>query len=196
MAFWATSSEAIAAARSAESSHGLGSPEAMLAWETAEEVAAAESRSSIMGGLDENCDLDSDACQEYHEKMSELELLIKSQRPVFEKMKNLGAQIRAMPDSVKTVSPPSSSGPHLGSYAGMALAKAIGEAKAASSKFGASSPEAAYAWDVVEELSASDNAAAVQPSLSEECLVDMMEACAALEELQAKVLRDGGSPNY
>lgn len=35
--------------------------------------------------------------------------------------------------------------------------KAIQEAKAASEKYGAASPEARVAWDVVEELDAADN---------------------------------------
>lgn len=39
----------------------------------------------------------------------------------------------------------------------------------ATKKYGAKSPEAAMAWDIYEEIGASDNTAASQPSLDENC---------------------------
>ena len=74
-----------------------------------------------------------------------------------------------------------------------ALQAAISEAKKATAEHGAASEEAAVAWDAVEEISASNNSQAIEPALSEECLVDMMEACIALEELQNKVITKKGS---
>jgi hypothetical protein len=68
------------------------------------------------------------------------------------------------------------------------LQAAIAEAKAATAKFGKASGEAAVAWDSVEEISASDNSMAGIPMLSDECLVDAMEACEALEELERAVV--------
>merc|ERR1719203_389596 len=60
----------------------------------------------------------------------------------------------------------------------------IAGAKEASSKFGAESNEAKLAWENVEEVSSADsNNIATQPTLEEICIVEAVEACAALEEL-------------
>ena len=96
-------------------------------------------------------------------------------------MKALAAEVQAIPQPVKKASVAPAKESHLSPYASSALQTAISTAKEASKTHGPSSPEAAYAWDVVEELSASDNSNAVEPALSEDCLVDVLEACEALE---------------
>jgi hypothetical protein len=60
---------------------------------------------------------------------------------------------------------------------------AIAEAQAAGEKFGKSSSEAILAWETVEEIASSDNSVVVGATLDEECLVEAIESCNALEEL-------------
>ena len=67
----------------------------------------------------------------------------------------------------------------------------IKEAELVSAKYGSTSPEAAQAWDAVEEVNASDNSAAMKRPLDEECLLDKSAACEEyankMEELQALI---------
>ena len=44
-------------------------------------------------------------------------------------------------------------------------------------------PEAALAWETVEEIAAASNAPALGGKLTDECLVEAIEACEALDEL-------------
>jgi len=184
----ATAADVISAAKAAEAKFGKGSPEAMVAWSEVEEVNSASTPD--MSSLDEECDITTSACEEYQTKMAQLEELLKENSKTFEKMKKLANDVKEVPRAVKTASVVPSKESHLTPYAASALQTAIAEAKAATKKFGGTSPEAAVAWDNVEELSASDNSSAQQPSLSDECLVDMVEACEALEELQNKVITE------
>ena len=59
----------------------------------------------------------------------------------------------------------------------------ISKAISTSDEFGNESNEAKLAWENVEEVSASDNSVVMMPSLEEECLVEAVEGCEALEEL-------------
>merc|ERR1711862_908958 len=63
------------------------------------------------------------------------------------------------------------------------LKELIAQAKEATEKFGSESNEAKLAWESVEEVSASNNSVATLPSLEDQCLVEAVEACDALEEL-------------
>ncbi|GMI32781.1 hypothetical protein TeGR_g3036 [Tetraparma gracilis] len=175
----------------AEAAFGKGAPEAVLAWSEVEDVAAS-ARAPDMSAQSEECDIESEACVDYHEKVAELEKLIKSQTGAFERMKKLAGEVYAVPRAVKMVAATPSSGTKFTPFAATVLETSIKEAKAATAKFGATSPEAAIAWEDVEELSSSSNAAAVQPALGDECLLELQEACEAMEELQAKILREQG----
>jgi hypothetical protein len=64
--------------------------------------------------------------------------------------------------------------------------KALKAALEASKKFGSTSPEARVAWDVVEEINASDNSIAYQPMADAECTVDD-DTSRACQEYQAKL---------
>ncbi|GMI05561.1 hypothetical protein TrRE_jg4812 [Triparma retinervis] len=183
---YSTASEMIKAAKAAEVEHGKGSAEALLAWTEVEEVNAASTPN--MSSLDEECDITTDACQEYQTKMAQLENLLKEQQGSFAKMRKLAEEVKEIPKAVKVSSVVPAKESHLTPYAASALQQAIAEAKEATAMYGGTSAEAAVAWDNVEELSASDNSQALQPALSEECLVDMMDACEALEELQNKIV--------
>ena len=66
-----------------------------------------------------------------------------------------------------------------------ALDAALEEAKAVTADKGIKSPEAAVAWETVEEIAAAGNANALGETLTDfECVVEAAkEACVALEEL-------------
>ena len=95
----ATSEELINAARDAEAKHGKGSPEALVAWTEVEEVNAAATPD--MSSLDDECDITSTSCEEYQQKMAELETLLEQQKGTFTRMKRLAEEVKAVPDAVK-----------------------------------------------------------------------------------------------
>ena len=114
--------------------------------------------------------------------MLELQSLLKAQQPAI-------AQIQDMADAVKQVklsipeSKPAPSSP--------ALAAALAEAKRITEEKGLKSPEAAVAWDNVEEIAASGSSNALGGAMSEdECLIEKaLEACEAMAEL-SRVIGD------
>lgn len=61
---------------------------------------------------------------------------------------------------------------------------ALDEAKKATNEHGADSTEAKLAWETVEEIAGADLSEAMKGSLEDECLIETIEACEALEELQ------------
>ena len=93
-------------------------------------------------------------------------------------------KVRELADSLKGVklaSPPSGGGG--GDPA--AMKAALAAAKAASDEHGADSTEAKLAWETVEEIAASaGDAAAAQAPLDEECLIELIEGCEALEKFK------------
>ena len=93
-------------------------------------------------------------------------------------------KVRELADSLKGVklaSPPSGDGG--GDPA--AMKAALAAAKAASDEQGADSTEAKLAWETVEEIAASaGDAAAAQAPLDEECLIELIEGCEALEKFK------------
>ena len=131
------------------------------------------------GGLDEECDIYemTQACMDYADQMAELKSFIKTQT-------KSAAELKSMVDNVKKVKlavPKAEPG-----KASPMLKAALAEAKRITEEKGITSPEAAVAWDNVEEISAADNSGALGGAMSaDECLVDAaQEACEALEELE------------
>lgn len=127
--------------------------------------------------MDTECSVEdeaSKACKEYGEKLDELSALVKEQNPYLEKMKGLANELQQIKVTATKASPAKDS---------PQLREAVAAAKAASEEFGATSGEAAVAWDTVEEIAAAGNAPALGGSLADECLVEAMEACEALDEL-------------
>lgn len=127
--------------------------------------------------MDEEClveDEASKACREYGEKLDELAQLVKKQGPFVEQMKGLAGDLQKIKVTAKEATPAKDS---------PELRKAVAEAKAASEEFGASSSQAAVAWDTVEEIAAAGNAPALGGTLTDECLVEALEACEALDQL-------------
>ncbi|CAM9334955.1 unnamed protein product [Ectocarpus sp. 8 AP-2014] len=66
-----------AAALKATKEFGATSPEARLAWDTYEEVAAADNTIATRATLDEDCDVTNEkVCDEYQDQMKELEEIL------------------------------------------------------------------------------------------------------------------------
>ena len=133
--------------------------------------------------MNEECLTDeevSQACIEYGQKLDELATLLKNQSPFVE-------QMRGLTDELKRIKV--SAAPPAKAVDSPELRAAVKAAKAASDEFGPSSPEAAVAWDAVEEIAAAGNAPALGGRITDECLVEAIEACEALEELNRALIK-------
>lgn len=153
-------------------------PEARLAWEIVEEMDASDNSAAFTGGVnEEECDVEATSaeCIEYGEKLAELQTLIADSKPVFDQVKTAAADIRA----VKV----SDAAPAVGRDSPQ-LRAAIKEAKAATKDFGVSSKEAVLAWETVEEIASADQAPALGGKIDDDCLVEAIEACEAIQELE------------
>jgi len=51
-----------------------------------------------------------------------------------------------------------------------------------------------YSWETVEEIASSDVGEALKGSLEEECLVETIDACEAIEALQAALSKNEAKP--
>jgi len=80
------------------------------------------------------------------------------------------------------------------------LDKALQEARKAGEEFGYGSPEAKLAYETVEEIAAAGLENAMGDNLMEECLLDVAEACIALEEAERFInlerIKDIGLSNF
>ena len=96
-------------------------------------------------------------------------------------MKSLAEELKG----VKLAEPPSTSASAHSSSDDAVLKDALSAAQSASEEFGKDSSEAKLAWETVEEIAAaSGDKAATQASLDEECLIDLIEGCEALEKFK------------
>lgn len=130
-----------------------------------------------MGSLDSECLLEeeaSKACQEYSEKLDQLNAFVKAQGPFVEQLKEMASDLQQVKLTAAKVTPAKDS---------PELRAALEAAKKAGEEFGNTSPEAALAWETVEEIAAASNAPALGGKLTDECLVEAIEACEALDEL-------------
>ena len=129
------------------------------------------------GSLDVECATDDEqACKEYEQALKGLSTRLIENQPRFESMRTL--LVNEL-EQIKMIDPKSSAG-----VDSPQLRKALADAKKISDQKGASSKEAAVAWDIVEEIAAAGTASSTGASLEDECLVETaMEACKALEEL-------------
>jgi len=177
------STEAIKEALEATKKFGPTSPEARLAWDIVEEIdasdntAAYESSSSTgaKGGQLTEADLALNA--EYDAKVDDLKRLLAEQASKVGNLKKLAEEIRA----VKLAKPSKV----VNQVESDQMRDAIKAAREATEKFGAQSPQAALAWETVEEIASNDLTAATLGVMTEdECLVETIEACEAIEELQ------------
>lgn len=116
-----------------------------------------------------------EACQEYNKKLVELSQLIEEVEPKMDIVKSLASEISA----IKIANPEIKAGAD-----SPTLRKALALAQQATEKYGVDSSEAKLAWEDVEELAAAGTENSMGENLLDECLVEKIEACEGLEELQ------------
>ena len=78
------------------------------------------------------------------------------------------------------------------------MVAALAEANKLTKEFGVGSTEAKLAWETVEDIAKNDYSEAVKDDLSDECLIETIEACEAIEEMQRAlhVNEHAGSGRY
>lgn len=105
----------------------------------------------------------------------------------------IAASEKSIAESVKPVSlSTSSSGADDSAEVTSGLLAALENAKKITAELGITSSEAKLAWEDVEEIASSSTAAATKKALDlDECEVEKIEACVALEELDRVLNLDG-----
>ncbi|KAL7559372.1 hypothetical protein ACA910_008247 [Epithemia clementina (nom. ined.)] len=178
---------AMEAAMAASKEFGPTSPEARAAWEVVEDLRfGADISEATKAGLDVECAVDDidGACQEYDAKMTEFKKLLGTYKDQFSQLQLLTSDLSKLKLGVTAAVQKQVDSPEQTA----ALKEALATAKQTTADYGLDSNEARLAWEAVEELASANMAAAMQPSLDKECLVEQAnDACRALEEL-AKAL--------
>jgi len=159
---------AIQEALAASKQYGPNSSQARVAWDIVEEINASNNSAAYQGGgISE---------QEYKTKIDALSLLLEQERTKLEAVKTLALDIRNLKLASPDLSAPAQDN--------TAIRAALNEAKLITEKYGVQSKESILAYETVEEIASSDNSAAMKGTLDEECLVEALEACGVLEELE------------
>lgn len=173
------SSEAIRNALETAKKYGSASQEARVAWEAVEEMDSSDNSNAYKGGVsEEEClmtESESAACEEYGEKMAQLSSILEEQKSSIEKVKSLAEEIQAVKLKAPGIITPSPDTPE--------MRAALNEANRITKEKGLDSNEAKLAWEAVEEVAESDLSEVAQGSLEDECLIETIEACQAMEEL-------------
>ena len=113
---------------------------------------------------------------EYESKVKALSQMLTKTKDELNQVKMLADELKG----VKLAPPPKGS---TGDSA--VVKKALADAKEAAEKHGADSTEAKLAWETVEEVAAAaGDSEATRPTLDEECLIDLIEGCEALEKFK------------
>ena len=123
---------------------------------------------------------------EYDDKVKALSTLLKEQQDKISSIKALAEELRGI-----KLSKPSSGA---SSVDNLQMRDALKEAKEATEKFGMDSSEAKLAWETVEEIASSDVSEAIKGSLEDECLLDTIDACEAIEAMQAVLSKSKAQP--
>jgi len=163
---------------------GATSSEARVAWDIVEELNASDNRAAFTGGVsDEDClipdgDAPPEECNDYVAGVEAIAAL-EDKRP------GTNTEKEKIALSVKPVSlSSSSSGGSDSAEVNTALLTALENAKKITAELGITSSEAKLAWEDVEEIASSSTSQATKKPLNlEECEVEKIEACEALEEL-------------
>lgn len=165
---FSSAAQAIQDALAASKQFGPSSPQARVAWDIVEEINASNNSAAYQGGGISD--------QEYKTKIDALSQLLEQERAKLEAVKTLALDIRNIKLSTPDLTAPAQDA--------TAIQAALNEAKVITEKFGVHSKESKLAYEAVEEIASSDNSAAMKGTLDEECLVEALEACAVLEELE------------
>lgn len=164
------SSEAIQAALDASKKYGAASPEARVLWDIVEEMDSADNSAAYKPAVVD---------EEYADKVKALSQLLTKTKDELDMVKSLADQLKG----VKIAKPVSSS---TGSGSeDAAMKEALAAARSAVEAHGKDSVEAKLAWETVEEIASSNNLEATRAPLDEECLIELIEGCEALEKFKA-----------
>jgi len=180
-AIGSANAEAVAEAMAITKKFGARSKEAAAAWDAIEEMDAADNSAAYKGGVsdDECATSESAACKNYMEKVQMLGAMLDENRFRVENIKKLTSEVQ----SVRIAAPAAASS----TVDPVAMKNVLAEAREAAKKFGDASAEARLAWETVEEVASSDRSGALGGGIEDECLVEALEACEALEELNRAV---------
>lgn len=110
--------------------------------------------------------------EEYAGKVKALSQLLTKTKDEIDMVKSLADELKG----VKLASPVSEDS---------AMKAALAAARTAAETHGKDSVEAKLAWETVEEIAASNNLEATRAPLDEECLIELIEGCEALEKFKA-----------
>mmetsp|Transcript_17131 Transcript_17131/g.34253 ORF Transcript_17131/g.34253 Transcript_17131/m.34253 type:complete len:197 (+) Transcript_17131:126-716(+) len=157
------SSSAIEAALAASKEFGAASPEARVLWDIVEEMDSADNTEAFKPVVVD---------EEYAEKVKALAQLLTKTKDELDMVKSLADSLKG----VKIAQPVSS-----GSGSDDAAMKAALEVARSAE---AGSVEAKLAWETVEEIASSNNLEATRAPLDEECLIELIEGCEALEKFK------------
>lgn len=113
---------------------------------------------------------------EYEKKVKALSQMLTKTKAELEEVKHLADELKGVKlatPSVTATAPDDA-----------AMKEALANARAATENFGSDSIEAKLAWETVEEVAASTNLSAIRAPLDEECLIELIEGCEALEKFK------------
>jgi len=161
--------EAIEAALAASKKFGATSKEAAVAWDIVEEMDASDNSAAFQPAVED---------EEYELKVKSLSQMLSKTKDELELVKQLAADLKGVKLSVPK------SGGAIDPVQAAATKSALAEARSATEEFGKDSTEAKLAWETVEEIASSSNSEAIRPTLDEECLIDLIEGCEALEKFK------------
>ena len=121
---------------------------------------------------------------EYENKVKTLAQMLTRTREELDMVKQLAEDLKGV--KLASPAPRSSVSDDESEDLATAMTKALAAARTATETFGVESTEAKLAWETVEEIAASatDDEATRAP-LDEECLIELIEGCEALEKFKA-----------
>merc|ERR1712037_202478 len=155
---------------------GASSPEAKVLWDVVEEINSSDNRIAYKAPQAPIVD------EKYESKVLALTKMLSKTTEELDAVKKMADELKG----VKLANPPSGSSPSDSPENNAALNDALAAAQAASEKFGKESSEATLAWETVEEIAASGNdGEATRLPLDEECLIDLIDGCEALEKFKS-----------
>jgi hypothetical protein len=114
--------------------------------------------------------------EEYEVKVKALSQILTKTKAELDQVKSLADELKGVKLATPSV--------HAFAPDDAAMKDALKAARSATKKFGMDSIEAKLAWETVEEVAASTNYSAIRAPLDEECLVELIEGCEALEKFK------------
>lgn len=163
--------KAIQEAVEASKTFGPQSNEARVAWDIVEEIRASDNSVAYKPG-DESAKLDQDS------------------------LNSIKHEANVLPAKLKAIklSRPENMREYKHTF-NQKLRNALTKAEVATEWWGINSKQAKLAWEEVEDIASNDMAEAMKGEINtgEECLVEMMDACEAMEELERALFSNADS---